>query len=132
MFQREVADRLVASVGDDAYGRLSIIAQWRSRPRILFDVNPRAFTPAPKVTSSVVKIEPLAEPIAPASLKILERVTGAAFSQRRKMLRSSLRQLTPRSEDILMGLGIHPTVRAEELAVADFCRIANALREARG
>jgi 16S rRNA (adenine1518-N6/adenine1519-N6)-dimethyltransferase len=126
MFQREVAERMIASVGDDAYGRLSIITQWRARPRILFDVNPRAFTPVPKITSSIVRIEPLAEPIAPASLKMLERVTGAAFSQRRKMLRSSLKSLGAPTEALLFAAGLEPTARAEEISIAGFAALARA------
>jgi 16S rRNA (adenine1518-N6/adenine1519-N6)-dimethyltransferase len=126
MFQREVAERMVASVGDDAYGRLSILTQWRARPRILFDVNPRAFTPTPKVTSSVVRIEPLPEPVAPASLRLLERVTGAAFSQRRKMLRSSLRSLGVPTEALLAAANLTPTARAEEISIAGFAALARA------
>jgi 16S rRNA (adenine1518-N6/adenine1519-N6)-dimethyltransferase len=126
MFQREVAERMIAQVGDDAYGRLSIISQWRTRPRILFDVNPRAFTPVPKVTSSVVRIEPLTEPIAPASLRVLERVTAAAFSQRRKMLRSSLKSLGAPTEALLAAAHLEPTARAEEISIAGFAALARA------
>ncbi len=93
MFQREVAERLVAAPGGKAYGRLSVLAQWLAEPRILFDVPPRAFVPPPKVTSSVVAITPRAAPLAPATKAVLERVTAAAFGQRRKMLRSSLESL---------------------------------------
>ena len=101
MFQREVAERLVAQPRTASYGRLSILAQWRTRAHILFDVNPRAFTPPPKVTSAVVRIEPMEQPVAPANLADLEAVTAAAFGQRRKMLRQSLKVLVPRPEELL-------------------------------
>ena len=127
MFQREVAQRIVAGQGGKDYGRLSVIAQWRTLPRILFGIPPAAFTPRPKVESSLVEFIPRAAPEPPCDVQRLERVTAAAFGQRRKMLRSSLRQLTPKSEALLQGLGIAPQARAEELDVADFCRIANAL-----
>ena len=127
MFQREVAQRIVAAPGGKDYGRLSVIAQWRTLPRILFGIPPAAFTPRPKVESSLVEFIPRAAPEPPCDVQRLERVTAAAFGQRRKMLRSSLRQLTPKSEALLQGLGIAPQARAEELDVADFCRIANAL-----
>jgi 16S rRNA (adenine1518-N6/adenine1519-N6)-dimethyltransferase len=126
MFQREVAGRLVAQPRTPSYGRLSVLAQWRTRAEILFDVNPRAFTPPPKVTSSVVRIEPLAEPVAPAHLPDLEAVTAAAFGQRRKMLRQSLKTLTSSPEDLLNRAGIVPTARAEELSVAQFAALARA------
>jgi 16S rRNA (adenine1518-N6/adenine1519-N6)-dimethyltransferase len=131
MFQREVAERLVAQRRTPAYGRLSVLAQWRTRTEILFDVNPRAFTPPPKVTSSVVRIEPLPEPVAPANLTDLEAVTAAAFGQRRKMLRQSLKSLVPNPEDLLDRAGIAPTARAEELSVAQFAALARAFRGAR-
>lgn len=127
MFQREVAQRIVAAPGGKDYGRLSVIAQWRTLPRILFGIPPAAFTPRPKVESSLVEFIPRAAPEPPCDVQRLECVTAAAFGQRRKMLRSSLRQLTPKSEALLQGLGIAPQARAEELDVADFCRIANAL-----
>ncbi len=127
MFQREVAQRIVAAPGGKDYGRLSVIAQWRTLPRILFGIPPAAFTPRPKVESSLVEFIPRAAPEPPCDVQRLERVTAVAFGQRRKMLRSSLRQLTPKSEALLQGLGIAPQARAEELDVADFCRIANAL-----
>jgi 16S rRNA (adenine1518-N6/adenine1519-N6)-dimethyltransferase len=127
MFQREVAQRIVAAPGGKDYGRLSVIAQWRTLPRILFGIPATAFTPRPKVESSLVEFIPRAAPEPSCDVQRLERVTAAAFGQRRKMLRSSLRQLTPKSEALLQGLGIDPQARAEELDVADFCRIANAL-----
>ena len=126
MFQREVAARLVAQPRTPSYGRLSVLAQWRTRTEILFDVNPRAFTPPPKVTSSVVRIEPLEKPVAPAHLPDLEAVTAAAFGQRRKMLRQSLKTLTPNPEGLLNRAGIAPTARAEELSVAQFAALARA------
>jgi len=127
MFQREVAERIVAVPGGKAYGRLSVLAQWRARPRILFDVSPGAFVPPPKVVSSVVRLEPIAEPVAPARLDDLEAVTAAAFGQRRKMLRQSLKTLTPHADDLLREAGIAPTERAERLTVAEFAALARAL-----
>ena len=127
MFQREVAERLVAQPRSPAYGRLSVLVQWLTEPRILFDLPPRAFVPAPKVTSSVVSLIPRAEPLAPAAKPVLERVTSAAFGQRRKMLRSSLRALGAPVGPLLDAAGIPATARAEELSVADFCALARAL-----
>ena len=127
MFQREVAKRLTARPREPAYGRLSVLVQWLTEPRILFDLPPRAFVPPPKVTSSVVTLTPRAEPLAPASKPLLERVTAAAFGQRRKMLRSSLRSLGVPPEPLLLAAGIAPTVRAEELSVTQFCALARAL-----
>ena len=130
MFQREVAQRIVARPGTKAYGRLSVLAQWRARAKILFDVSPRAFTPPPKVTSAILHIEPLAEPVAPAHLADLEAVTAAAFGHRRKMLRQSLKSLMPDSKALLAGAGIDPTERAEQLSIADFASLARAYRAA--
>jgi len=127
MFQREVAERIVATPGSHAFGRLSIISQWRTRPRILFDVNRSAFTPAPKVTSSVVRFDLLPQPRGDAALKDLERVTAAAFGQRRKMLRSSLRSLGPFSDRMIEMAQLDPTSRAEEVAVEGFAALARAL-----
>jgi 16S rRNA (adenine1518-N6/adenine1519-N6)-dimethyltransferase len=124
MFQREVAERIVAAPGSKAYGRLSVLSQWRTRPKILFDVSPRAFTPPPKVTSAIVRIEPLAEPVAPAKLSDLEAVTAAAFGNRRKMLRQSLKSLAPNAEELVRAAGLDPTERAERLSVADFAALA--------
>jgi 16S rRNA (adenine1518-N6/adenine1519-N6)-dimethyltransferase len=126
MFQREVAERVVARPGTSAYGRLSVLAQWRARTKILFDVSPRAFTPPPKVTSAILRVEPLAEPVAPAHLGDLERVTQAAFGQRRKMLRQSLKPLL--DEDAIRAAGLDPTTRPEQLSVADFAALARQLR----
>jgi 16S rRNA (adenine1518-N6/adenine1519-N6)-dimethyltransferase len=130
MFQREVAERIVAKPASKEYGRLSILTQWRSRAKILFDVLPRAFTPPPKVTSAVLHVEPLADPIAPARLSDLEAVTAAAFGHRRKMLRQSLKSLTPDTETLLASAGIDPTERAERLTIADFAALARIHREA--
>jgi 16S rRNA (adenine1518-N6/adenine1519-N6)-dimethyltransferase len=127
MFQREVAERLTAVPRTHAYGRLSVITQWLCEPRILFDIPARAFTPPPKVTSTVVQLTPRAHPLAPADKATLERVTAAAFGQRRKMLRASLRTLGVPSEGLLAEAGITPTARAEELSVEDFCALARAV-----
>ncbi|HUJ48097.1 MAG TPA: 16S rRNA (adenine(1518)-N(6)/adenine(1519)-N(6))-dimethyltransferase RsmA [Rhizomicrobium sp.] len=128
MFQREVADRIVAQPGTKAYGRLSILAQWRSTARILFEVHPRAFTPQPKVTSAVLRLEPLHEPVAPARLSDLEKVTAAAFGHRRKMLRQSLKSLAPDAESLVRDAGLDPTARAEQLSVSDFASLARTWR----
>jgi 16S rRNA (adenine1518-N6/adenine1519-N6)-dimethyltransferase len=127
MFQREVAERLVAAPRSLAYGRLSILVQWLCEARILFDIPPRAFTPAPKVTSSVVRLVPRPMPLAPADKAVLERVTAAAFGQRRKMLRASLKSLGVPVEPLLAAAGIAGTARAEELSVTEFCALASAL-----
>jgi len=126
MFQREVAERLIAEPGSKAYGRLSVLTQWRARAKILFDVSPRAFTPPPKVTSAVVRIDPLPEPIAACTLSALEKVTAAAFGNRRKMLRQSLKTLTPEAEALVLSAGLDPTARAEQLSIADFAALARA------
>jgi 16S rRNA (adenine1518-N6/adenine1519-N6)-dimethyltransferase len=127
MFQREVADRIVAQPGGKNYGRLAVLAQWRAAPRILFTVPAQAFTPAPKVDSALVELVPKAAPEPACEAAALERVTAAAFGQRRKMLRSALRQIAPDGETLLEALGIDPKARAEELGVRDFCRIAEAI-----
>lgn len=127
MFQKEVAERLTAAPGSRHYGRLTVITHWLCDVRILFDVPPRAFTPPPKVTSSVVSLEPREEPLAAVSLKSLERVTAAAFGQRRKMLRQSLKSLFEDAVETLEELGLTPTARAEELSVLDFCKLAQRL-----
>jgi 16S rRNA (adenine1518-N6/adenine1519-N6)-dimethyltransferase len=129
MFQKEVARRIVAEVGDEEYGRLSLLAQWRSRARILFDVSKSAFVPPPKVTSAVLRIEPLSAPRCEADLADLEAVTAAAFGQRRKMLRGSLRGLTSESDGLLEAAGVDGTARPEELGLAQFCALARAYRE---
>jgi 16S rRNA (adenine1518-N6/adenine1519-N6)-dimethyltransferase len=124
MFQKEVAERIVAAPGADAYGRLGVLAGWRTQAKILFDVPRQAFTPPPSVTSSVVQIVPRAVPL-PADLRTLERVTQAAFGQRRKMLRQSLKAIG--GEVLLERVGIDGTRRAETLSVEEFVRLANAL-----
>jgi 16S rRNA (adenine1518-N6/adenine1519-N6)-dimethyltransferase len=126
MFQKEVAQRITASPGSDAYGRLSIISQWRSQAVKLFDISPRAFTPPPKVTSSVVHITPLPEPVHRCQAQVLEKVTAAAFGQRRKMLRSSLKALGGDTEAMIAAAGLKPEMRAEQVDVAGFCRLAEA------
>jgi 16S rRNA (adenine1518-N6/adenine1519-N6)-dimethyltransferase len=127
MFQKEVAERLAARPGSKAYGRLSVLTQWLMEVRLLFDIGPRAFTPPPKVTSTLVGLTPRAAPLAPCERGTLEAVTQAAFGQRRKMLRASLRALAAEPEALLAAAGIAPTRRAEELSVAEFCALARAL-----
>lgn len=124
MFQREVADRIVAVPNTKAYGRLSVLAQWRTEPRIIMSLPAEAFTPPPKVTSAVVAFTPRAQPSPACSVKTLGRVTQAAFGQRRKMLRASLKQLMPMPELLLSQAGLTPTDRAEDLGVGDFARMA--------
>jgi 16S rRNA (adenine1518-N6/adenine1519-N6)-dimethyltransferase len=127
MFQREVAERIVAKPGTGAYGRLSIIGQWRTAPRILFDVHRSAFTPPPKVTSSVVRFDLLDAPRGKADATLLGRVTAAAFGQRRKMLRSSLKSLGTFSDELIAEAGLDPTARAEEIPVEGFTALTRAL-----
>ena len=128
MFQREVAERIVAEPGSKDYGRLGVLAQWRTEPDILFDIGPKAFTPPPKVTSSLVHLIPRVQPIA-CELRLLERLTAAAFGQRRKMLRSSLQSLGVPAAELLAAAGIEPTERAERLTVDQFCALARMLAE---
>jgi 16S rRNA (adenine1518-N6/adenine1519-N6)-dimethyltransferase len=127
MFQREVAERIVAKPGGKAYGRLAVLAQWRSDPRIVMDLPPEAFTPAPKVHSSVVHFKALPAPRFPADPKVLTRVVAAGFNQRRKMLRASLRGLSPEIETHLAAAGIPPTDRAETVSIEKFCALARSL-----
>jgi 16S rRNA (adenine1518-N6/adenine1519-N6)-dimethyltransferase len=129
MFQREVAERIVAKAGTSPYGRLSVIAQWRTRAKILFDISRSAFVPPPKITSAVVRIEPLPDPIAPARLGALEAVTAAAFGQRRKMLRQSLKGLLP--EDVIRAAGVDPEARPEQLSIAELAALARAFDAAK-
>jgi len=131
MVQKEVADRMIATPRSKDYGRLSVLAQFLSKPRRLFDLPPRAFVPAPKVTSTVIELLPLPEPAFPARLADLERVTQAAFGQRRKMLRQSLRSLGGDTEALMATAEITPTARAEELTVAQFAALARALGKQR-
>ena len=124
MFQREVAERIVATPDDDAYGRLGVLAGWRTDAHIAFDISPQAFWPPPKVTSSVVHLIPRAAPLQ-ADIRKLERVTLAAFGQRRKMLRQSLKGIG--GERLLAAAAIDGTRRAETLSIAEFVRLAQAL-----
>jgi len=126
MFQREVAERIVAKPGSKTYGRLSVLTGWRAEAKILFDVSPSAFVPPPKVTSSLVRFMPRAEPLA-CNSRLLQRVTEAAFGQRRKMLRQSLKSLGADPQVLLGEAGINPTARAEEIPVAGFVALARAL-----
>jgi 16S rRNA (adenine1518-N6/adenine1519-N6)-dimethyltransferase len=126
MFQREVAERIVASPGTARYGRLAVLAGWRTEARIMFDVAPSAFVPPPKVTSSVVRLVPRPHPL-PCDRTALERVTAAAFGQRRKMLRQSLRALGGDPQPILAAADIDPTARAEEISVEGFVALTNAV-----
>jgi 16S rRNA (adenine1518-N6/adenine1519-N6)-dimethyltransferase len=126
MFQKEVAQRIVAKPGGDAYGRLAVIAQARCDARLEFTVPARAFTPPPRIASAIVRVTDRADPY--PHLDALERVTAAAFGQRRKMLRGSLRALTPDSEALLSAAGINPTARAEQIDQAGFRRLAQAYR----
>jgi 16S rRNA (adenine1518-N6/adenine1519-N6)-dimethyltransferase len=125
-FQREVAHRIVAGPGSKSYGRLSVMAGWRTQAQILFDIAPRAFVPAPKVTSSVVRLMPRPAPLA-CDRRLLERVTEAAFGQRRKMLRQSLKSLGVDTPELLAAAGLDPTARAEDIPVEGFAALARAL-----
>jgi 16S rRNA (adenine1518-N6/adenine1519-N6)-dimethyltransferase len=131
MVQKEVAERLAAAPRSSSYGRLSVMAQWRANVDMLFDLAPGAFTPPPKVTSTVVRITPRAEPLAPADFPAIETVVRAAFGQRRKMLRSALKSLGRNTVGLLSHAGIDPTARAEELSIEDFARLARAFAEGR-
>ncbi len=127
MFQREVAERIVAKPGRKAYGRLSVLAHWRAQASIVMDVPPEAFTPAPKVRSAVVHLKARAEPLAPAPREMMQRIVKAAFNQRRKMLRSALKGLGPDLSVALSNAGIDPTRRAETVSVEEFAALARAL-----
>ena len=124
MFQREVAERIVATPGSKAYGRLAVLAQWRSDARIVMQLPPGAFTPPPKVSSSVVHLTALPEPRYPADPAVLSRVVAMAFNQRRKMLRSALKGAAPDIEDRLTAAGLKPTDRAEQVPLEGFCALA--------
>jgi 16S rRNA (adenine1518-N6/adenine1519-N6)-dimethyltransferase len=128
MFQREVAERIVAVPGSKSYGRLSVLVGWRTEAKILFDVSAAAFVPPPKVTSSVVRLVPRREPL-PCDRRLLERVTEAAFGQRRKMLRQSLKSLGHDPHALLAAAGIAETARGEDISVAGFVALARALAD---
>jgi 16S rRNA (adenine1518-N6/adenine1519-N6)-dimethyltransferase len=128
MFQREVAERIVAGPGSKTYGRLSVLAGWRAEAKILFDIAPSAFVPPPKVTSSLVQLLPRAAPL-PCAVRDLERVTAAAFGQRRKMLRQSLRSLGRDPIPLLEKAAIDPTARAEDIAVEGFVALARGIAQ---
>ncbi|MDC1348191.1 16S rRNA (adenine(1518)-N(6)/adenine(1519)-N(6))-dimethyltransferase RsmA [Amylibacter sp.] len=127
MFQKEVAKRIVATPGSKAYGRLALLVQWRCDAKIVMEISPHAFTPPPKVTSAVVHIERLKKPRFEADGKVLEKIVAAAFNQRRKMLRVSLKAFSPIIENILIDVGIKPTQRAEEISLKQFCALAQKL-----
>jgi 16S rRNA (adenine1518-N6/adenine1519-N6)-dimethyltransferase len=131
MFQREVAERIVAAPGGKSYGRLSVLVQWRCEARLLFDIHPSAFVPPPKITSSLVQLTPRPDPL-PCARALLEKVTQAAFGQRRKMLRQSLRSLGVDVAVLLEAAGLSPTARAEEIPVSGFVALAQALAAQRG
>jgi 16S rRNA (adenine1518-N6/adenine1519-N6)-dimethyltransferase len=126
MFQREVAERIVARPGSKAYGRLAVLVGWRAQAEILFDVDPRSFTPSPKVLSSVVHLTPRSSPLV-CDAAALERVVAAAFGKRRKMLRQSLKALGHDTANLLETGNIDGTRRAEEIDVAGFVALANAM-----
>lgn len=129
MFQREVAERIVARPGSKAYGRLAILAQWRADARIVLQLPPEAFTPPPKVSSAVVHLKALPEPRYPADAAVLSRVVATAFNQRRKMLRAALKGVTPDIEDRLVAAGLKPTDRAEQIPLEGFCALARAISQ---
>ena len=128
MFQKEVAERLTACPKTPAYGRLSILTQWLCQAEILFTVPPSCFVPPPKVTSAIVHLKPRAVPLAPARMDLLEKVTAAAFNQRRKMLRSSLKSIG-NPEEICAAANVNPTARAEEINIESFCAMARYLEK---
>lgn len=124
MFQREVAERIVAQPGGKAYGRLAVLAQWRCSVKIALTLPPEAFTPPPKVRSAVVHLDALREPRFAADQKVLERVVAAGFNQRRKMLRAALKGVAPDIEDRILAAGLKPTDRAEQVPIEGFCALA--------
>ncbi|WP_375281979.1 16S rRNA (adenine(1518)-N(6)/adenine(1519)-N(6))-dimethyltransferase RsmA [Pseudooctadecabacter sp.] len=130
MFQREVAQRITAEPGSKAYGRLAILAQWRADARIVLNLPPEAFSPPPKVSSAVVHLTALPAPRYPADAKMLQHVTATAFNQRRKMLRASLKGLSPDIEAHLAAADIKPTDRAEQIDLERFCALARSLKAA--
>ena len=127
MFQKEVAERIIATPGSKSYGRLAILAQWKSNPKIMMELPPEAFTPPPKVHSAVVHFDALPEPRFPAPAGLLTSTVAMAFNQRRKMLRSSLKSASPNIENVLRDAGIEPTARAEEISLEGFCALARGL-----
>lgn len=127
MFQKEVAERIVATPGSKAYGRLAILASWRADAKIAIHLPPSAFTPPPKVSSAVVHIKALDKPRFDADAKTLERVVAAAFNQRRKMLRAALKGVAPDIEDRLIAAGLKPTDRAEQIPLEGFCALSRAV-----
>ncbi len=129
MFQREVAERIVAAPGSKAYGRLALLAGWRTEAKIVLHLPPSAFTPPPKVSSAVVHLRALPQPRFPADAKVLERVVAQAFNQRRKMLRAALKGLAPDIEDRLLAAGIAPTERAEQVSLEQFCHLARIIAQ---
>ncbi len=124
MFQKEVAQRIVARPGSKAYGRLAVLAQWRCEARLVMELPPEAFTPPPKVRSAVVHLRALPEPLFAAPPEVLSRVVALAFNQRRKMLRSALRGLGPDIEERIAAAGLRPTDRAEQVPIEGFCALA--------
>ncbi|MEL7343852.1 MAG: 16S rRNA (adenine(1518)-N(6)/adenine(1519)-N(6))-dimethyltransferase RsmA [Pseudomonadota bacterium] len=128
MFQKEVAQRIVATPGSKTYGRLSVLANWRTDAHIAMELPPEAFTPPPKIRSTVVHIRRLEAPRFPADAATLRRVVATAFNQRRKMLRAALKGLHPEIEGLLTDIGIKPTARAETLSLEEFCALARALK----
>lgn len=130
MFQKEVAERIVARPGSKAYGRLAVLAQWRADAKIAMTLPPEAFVPAPKIHSAVVHLTALPAPRYPADPAMLSRVVAAGFNQRRKMLRASLKGLHPKIEDLLLAAQIAPTARAEEIGLEQFCALARGLAAA--
>ena len=124
MFQKEVAERIVAQPGSKAYGRLAVLAQWRAEAKIVINLPPEAFSPPPKVSSAVVHLNALTEPRFPAKADILSKTVAAAFNQRRKMLRAALKGLVPDIEDRLIAAGLKPTDRAEQVSLEGFCALA--------
>lgn len=129
MFQREVAERIVAEPGSKAYGRLAILAQWRCDARIVMSLPPEAFTPPPKVSSAVVLLTALAEPRFPADAETLSKLVATAFNQRRKMLRAALKGFAPDIEDRLITAGLKPTDRAEQIPLEGFCALARIIKQ---
>ena len=127
MFQKEVANRIVASPGSKAYGRLSVMSQWRCDTKIAFNVPASAFTPPPKVESALVHFEALKEPKFPAEVEVLEFVVSKAFNQRRKMLRGALKGYFQNVEEGLLSIGVLPTKRAEDITVQEYCAMSKIL-----